>query len=56
VGTPATVGIDDDLAARKASVALGPADDEQARGLDLEEKGSVNIGRRIVVSWQFRLT
>ena len=35
VGTPAAVRVDDDLAARQAGVALGAADDEEARGLDL---------------------
>jgi len=35
VGTPATVGVDDDLAASKTGVTLRAADDEEARGLDL---------------------
>ena len=35
VGTPATVGVDDDLAAGKTGVTLGTTNDEVARGLDL---------------------
>ena len=36
VGTPATVGVNDDLTAGKTSVTLGTTNDEVARGLDLE--------------------
>ena len=35
VGTPATVGIDDDLTAGQTGVTLGSTNDEEARGLDL---------------------
>ena len=35
VGTPATVGVDDDLTASETGVTLGTTDDEEARGLDL---------------------
>jgi hypothetical protein len=35
VGSPATVRVDDDLAASKTGVALGTTDDEEARGLDV---------------------
>lgn len=35
VGTPATVGVDDDLTAGQTGVTLGTADDEEAGGLDL---------------------
>ena len=35
VGTPATVGVDDDLTARETSVTLGTTDDEAARRLNL---------------------
>lgn len=35
VGTPATVGVDDDLTASKTGVTLGTANDEVTRGLDL---------------------
>lgn len=35
VGTPATVGVDDDLTASQTGVTLGTTDDEEARGLDL---------------------
>jgi hypothetical protein len=35
VGTPATIGINDDLTAGKTGVTLGTTDDEEARGLDL---------------------
>lgn len=37
VGTPATVGVDNDLAAGQTGVTLGTTDDEEARGLDLWE-------------------
>jgi hypothetical protein len=36
VGTPATVGVDDDLAASETGVTLGTTNDEVARGLDLQ--------------------
>merc|ERR1719421_192517 len=36
VRTPAAVGVDDDLAAREARVALRPADGELARRVDVE--------------------
>lgn len=36
VGTPATVGVDDDLAASKTGVTLGTTNDEVTRGLDLK--------------------
>jgi len=35
VGTPATVGVDDDLTAGETGVTLGTTNDEEARGLDL---------------------
>lgn len=35
VGTPATVGVDDDLTAGQTGVTLGTTDDEETRGLDL---------------------
>jgi hypothetical protein len=35
VGTPATVGIDDDLSAGQTSITLGTTNDEETRGLDL---------------------
>lgn len=35
VGTPATVGVDDDLTAGKTSITLGATNDEAARGLDV---------------------
>jgi hypothetical protein len=35
VGSPTTVGVDDDLAASETGVTLGTTDDEKARGLDL---------------------
>jgi hypothetical protein len=35
VGTPATVGVDDDLTSGKTGVTLGTTDDEETRGLDL---------------------
>ena len=35
VGTPATVGVDNDLAAGQTGVTLGTTNDELARGLDL---------------------
>jgi hypothetical protein len=37
VGTPATVGVDDDLAAGETGITLGATDDEETRGLDLAE-------------------
>lgn len=36
VGTPATVGVDDDLAASQTGITLGTTNDEEARGLDLK--------------------
>ena len=35
MGTPSTVGVDDDLAAGETCVTLGTADDEETGGLDL---------------------
>lgn len=35
VGTPTTVGVDNDLTASQTGVTLGTTDDEEARGLDL---------------------
>jgi hypothetical protein len=35
VGTPATVGVDDDLTASETGVTLGTTDDEETGGLDL---------------------
>ena len=40
VGTPATVGVDDDLAASETGITLGATNDKEARGLDL---GSVSM-------------
>lgn len=37
VGTPATVSVDDDLTAGETGVTLGTTNDEEARGLDLNE-------------------
>jgi len=37
VGTPAAVGVDDDLAAGEAGVAVGPTDDEAARRVEVED-------------------
>ena len=36
VSSPASVGIDDDLSAGQAGVTLRAANDEKARGLDLD--------------------
>jgi hypothetical protein len=36
VSTPATVGVDDDLAASETGITLGTTDDEETGGLDLE--------------------
>ena len=36
VGTPATVGVDDDLAASETGITLRTTDDEAAGGLDLQ--------------------
>mmetsp|Transcript_69808 Transcript_69808/g.145924 ORF Transcript_69808/g.145924 Transcript_69808/m.145924 type:complete len:433 (-) Transcript_69808:35-1333(-) len=36
VGTPATVGVDDDLSTCQAGITLGPSDDELAGGVDVE--------------------
>lgn len=36
VGTPATVGVDDDLTAGQTSITLGTTNDEEAGGLDLK--------------------
>lgn len=36
MGTPTTVGVDDDLTAGKTSITLGTTDDEKTRGLDLK--------------------
>jgi len=35
VGTPATVGVDDDLSAGQTSITLGTTNDEETRGLDV---------------------
>jgi len=35
VGTPAAVGVDDDLAAGQTGISLRTTDDEEARGLNL---------------------
>ena len=35
VGTPTTVGVDDDLTASETGITLGTTNDEAARGLDL---------------------
>ena len=52
VGTPATVGVDNDLATGETGVTLGTTDDEETRGLDLcelsakrERKKEQNISR-----------
>ena len=37
VGAAAAVGVDDDLAAREARIAVGAADDELARGVDVQD-------------------
>ncbi|BAS71861.1 Os01g0323775, partial [Oryza sativa Japonica Group] len=37
VRAPSAVGVDDDLAAGEAGVAVGPADDEAARGVEVED-------------------
>lgn len=36
VGTPATVGVDDNLAASETGITLGTTNNEETRGLDLE--------------------
>ena len=41
VGTPATVGVDNDLAASETGITLGSTNDEQARRLDL--RGETNV-------------
>lgn len=38
MSTPSTVGIDDDLATSQTSITLRSANDEAARGLDLQDK------------------
>jgi hypothetical protein len=38
VGTPTAVGVNNDLATSQAGVTLGTADDEEARGLDLQNE------------------
>lgn len=38
VGTPAAIGVDNNLPASQASVTLGATDDEEARGLDLKRR------------------
>ena len=43
VGTPATVGVDDDLAAGEAGVTLRSADDELATGVDVEVAGGLVV-------------
>jgi hypothetical protein len=40
VGTPTTVGVDNDLAASETGITLGTANDEETRGLDL---GTVSV-------------
>ena len=54
VGTAAAVGVDDNLAAREARVAVGTADDELARGVDeqfivaaLAKSASVGVAQRV---------
>ena len=42
VGTPATVGVNDDLTASETSITLGTTDNETSRGLDLANT-TVNI-------------
>mmetsp|Transcript_8932 Transcript_8932/g.20778 ORF Transcript_8932/g.20778 Transcript_8932/m.20778 type:complete len:484 (+) Transcript_8932:815-2266(+) len=49
VGSPSAVGVDDDLAAGEAGVSLRPADDELARGVE------VDVARGAVVEGQGRL-
>mmetsp|Transcript_881 Transcript_881/g.2480 ORF Transcript_881/g.2480 Transcript_881/m.2480 type:complete len:266 (+) Transcript_881:242-1039(+) len=46
VGAPAPVGVDDDLATGEAAVALGPADGEHARGVDVVDGLVVEEMRR----------
>ncbi len=41
VGTPATVGVDDDLSAGETGVTLGATDDEETGGLNLRSDMSV---------------
>ena len=41
VGTPATVGVDDDLSAGETGVTLGATDDEETGGLNLRSNMSV---------------
>jgi hypothetical protein len=43
VGTPATVGVDNDLTAGKTSVTLGTTNDEETRGLDLRYQISFHV-------------
>jgi len=52
MGTPATVGIDNDLATSQTSITLGTTNDEAARGLDLptnKRKGQQEMARTYVV-------
>lgn len=43
VGTPTTVGVDDDLAASQTGVTLGTTDDEETRGLDVVDSLVIKV-------------
>ena len=43
VGTPATVGVDDDLAASETGITLGATNDKEARGLDLKGELALSL-------------
>lgn len=37
MGAPAAIGVDDDLPSSETGVSVGPADDEAARGVQMED-------------------
>lgn len=47
VGTPATVGVNDDLTASETGVTLGTTDDEETRGLDLKARGKMQVSKSL---------
>lgn len=50
VGTPATVGIDNDLSAGQTSITLGATNDEEARGLDLDQKSVMSTYTIVIIA------
>jgi hypothetical protein len=53
VGTPATVGVDNDLSAGQTSITLGTTNDEETRGLDL----MIRLDIELIQAWKdFELT